>query len=77
MARPGVQGTERNERLLPGGLWTAAGLTLLLGIFLRLAGGIFASGNVRLAGVLALGIGVLLAVLGWLGDKLRGNRRPD
>ena len=53
-------------------VWLTAGFTLLAGLVLRLSGGFFGP-EVRYVGIAALALGIILAVLGWAGEKLSGD----
>jgi hypothetical protein len=54
-------------------LWLGSGFILLTGLTLRVCAGLFASQQVRFTGIAMLALGVLLAVLAWVGERVSGD----
>lgn len=55
-------------------LWIAAGVVVLAGFVLRPLGSFFGRPDIRVLGIAVIGIGVVIAVVGWLAEK-HANRR--
>lgn len=74
MGRHGLQwlGTAGGKTFLDW-LWLGAGFILLAGLTLRVCAGFLSSPQLRLFGIALLALGVLLAVVAWIGEKLSGD----
>jgi len=57
-------------------LWLGSGFILLAGLGLRVCAGFIGSPHLRLFGIAMLALGVILAVIAWLGEKLGGDSEP-
>ena len=75
-----VRGLQRlggnGGRTLIDGLWFGAGFVLLVGLLLRVAAGFLSHFPLRLIGIAALALGVLLAVLAWAAEKVLHDNGP-
>ena len=74
MGRHGLQwlGTG-GGRVFLDWLWLGSGFILLAGLSLRVCAGFLSSPQLRLFGIALLALGVLLAVLAWIGEKLSSD----
>jgi len=57
-------------------LWLGSGFILLAGLSLRVCAGLLGSHNLRLTGIAMLALGILLAALAWIGEKLSSDGEP-
>ena len=73
MAQHRTEG-EGGERLFANGLWVAAALIVVAGFLLRSLSSVIGHRELRLAGIIVIGIGIVLAVIGWIGERLAGRR---
>ena len=60
---------------IPGGVAIVAALIVVAGFAMRMAGTFLSRAELRFAGVALIAVGVGVAVLGWLADKLIHARR--
>jgi len=63
------------DRLFANGLWIAAALLVVAGFLLRTMASMLGHAELRFAGVVVIAIGILLAVIGWIGERLADRRR--
>jgi len=71
MARRGSESPRRSrERVFVNVLWAAAGLCVALGFIVRPLGRFFAGPDLRLAAAIVIAVGLVLAVLGWIGEMV-------
>jgi hypothetical protein len=71
MGRHGLQWLSgEGGRSLLDWVWLAAGFTLLAGLVMRLSSGFVGTHEFRFAGMAVLAVGIVLAVLGWIGEKV-------
>lgn len=68
MARRGTESPRSRERVFVNVLWTAAGLCVAIGFLLRPLGRFFAGPDLRLVASIVIAVGLVLAVLGWIGE---------
>jgi hypothetical protein len=66
--------TARRERLLVNGLWVTAAIIVLAGFALRVAASLVARPELRLTGVVVIALGLAVAVIGWLSERLIAKR---
>jgi hypothetical protein len=62
------------ERWVVSGLWSASVVIVVAGFVLRAFGSFLHRPDMRLAGVVFIACGVVVAVLGWFVEKFMGNR---
>jgi hypothetical protein len=74
MAQQQSQGGDRG-RFFANGLWVAAALIVVAGFLLRSLSSILGHAELRLAGIIVIAIGILLAVIGWIGERVADRRR--
>ncbi|HTZ77048.1 MAG TPA: hypothetical protein VMC10_04035 [Stellaceae bacterium] len=55
-------------------LWIAAGAVVLVGFILRPLGSLLHRAEVREAGIAVIGVGLVIALVGWFAER-RANRR--
>lgn len=65
------------ERRVVTALWGASVLIVICGFLLRAFGGFLHRPELRFAGVVFIACGVIVAVLGWLGEKLASAKRSN
>ncbi|HXP32013.1 MAG TPA: hypothetical protein VN832_13040 [Stellaceae bacterium] len=70
----GSQIGRNRERWVVSGLWSASVVIVIAGFVMRAFGSFLHRPDLRLAGVVFIAIGVVIAVLGWFGEKFIGNR---
>jgi hypothetical protein len=75
MARSGATSQRGAARLFVNFLWAAAGLCVVLGFLVRPIGRFFDGPDLRLASAIVIAIGLLLAVLGWIGEMVIERRK--
>jgi hypothetical protein len=68
MADRHTDSTRRKLRVLPDGLWIAAGTIVLVGFILRPLGSYFGR-ELRYTGIAVIALGLVLAVIAWLGER--------
>ena len=74
MAQPHSQGDGRT-RFFANGLWVAAALIVVAGFLLRSLSSMLGHAELRLSGIVVMAIGILLAVVGWIGERIADWRR--
>jgi hypothetical protein len=62
------------DRWLVTGLWGASVLIVISGFVLRAFGSFLHRSDLRVTGVAFIACGVIVAVLGWLGEKLASTK---
>ena len=68
MADRHIDSIRRKLRVLPGGLWIASGTIVLVGLILRPLGSYFGR-ELRYTGIAVIALGLVLAVIAWLGER--------
>lgn len=63
------------SRVFVNALWAVAGLCVVLGFVLRPIGRFFDGPDLRLASAIVIAIGLLVAVLGWIGETVIERRK--
>jgi hypothetical protein len=69
--------TRRNgtgDRRIVNLLWIAAAVTVVTGFVLRSLATFTGSADVRVGGIVLIAIGVAIAVLGWIGERVIAGR---
>ena len=74
MAQGNRAGTARRERLLVNSLWVAAAIIVLAGFALRVLASLVDRPDLRLTGVVMIALGLAVAVIGWLSERLIAKR---
>jgi len=74
MTRKGSQIGGERERWIVSGLWSASVIIVVAGFVLRACGSFLHRPDLRLAGVVFIASGVVVAVIGWFGEKFSSNR---
>jgi ABC-type uncharacterized transport system permease subunit len=76
MSFPGASGDGRRPRLVVNTLWVAAAATVVAGFVLRALSSVLGRGDLRVAGVALIAVGLGIAVLGWVGERIAARRAP-
>jgi hypothetical protein len=63
------------ERVIVNGLWIASGLVVLTGFLLRPLARYVGGHDLRITAMVVIAIGLAIAVLGWIGEKVLERRR--
>jgi hypothetical protein len=71
-----VQRGRSGNRLLVNGLWTAAAAIVIAGFVLRLLASVMSHAYLRGIGVALIAVGVVIAVLGWVSERVFARRAP-
>jgi hypothetical protein len=66
----------RKSRVFPGGLWIVAGAITLVGFILRPLGSYFGR-ELRYTGIAMIALGLVLAVIAWLGERWSQAKHRD
>jgi hypothetical protein len=66
----------RRERLLVNGLWVTAAIIVLAGFAMRVLASLVNHPSLRLIGVVVIACGLVVAVVGWLSERLIAKRVP-
>jgi hypothetical protein len=74
MAQRNPSGKDRRGRVLVNFFWMAAGTIFVAGAVLRLIASLSTRSDIRIGGVVLLGIGAVMGVIGWLGERYVVNR---
>ncbi len=74
MAQHGSDRDQRNERALVNALWIAAAVIVVCGFVVRSLSTLMGRADFRFGGVVLIGIGIGIAVLGWIGERIVARR---
>ena len=76
MAQRNRGGKDRRERVLVNGLWIAAATSVVAGFGLRVLASLLSRADLRIIGVALIALGLGIAILGWLSERLVAKRAP-
>ena len=76
MAQRNRDGKDRGERVLVNGLWIAAAAIVVAGFLLRVLASLLTRTDLRILGVALIALGLGVAVVGWLSERLVAKRAP-
>ena len=76
MSRRDLRGDGRTDRLLTNWLWLAAAAMVVAGFLLRILASLMSRAELRLTGVVIIGVGIGVAALGWLSERW-SERHPS
>jgi hypothetical protein len=74
MAQHDTDRDRRRERLLVNALWVVAAVTVVSGFIVRSLSTFFGRADFRMGGVLLIAVGIAIAVLGWIGERIVARR---
>ena len=64
----------RRDRLLVNALWVAAAVTVVSGFIVRSLSTFMGRADFRMGGIVLIAVGVAVAVLGWIGERIVARR---
>jgi hypothetical protein len=74
MAQHDTDRDRRQERLLVNALWVAAAVIVVSGFVVRSLSTFMGRADFRMGGVVLIGVGIAVAVLGWIGERIVARR---
>ena len=74
MAQQDTHQDRRRDRVLVNALWVAAAVTVVAGFVVRSLSTFMGSSDFRVGGVLLIALGIAIAVLGWIGERIVARR---
>jgi hypothetical protein len=69
-----AQSDRRRDRLVVNALWVAAAIIVVAGFIVRSLSTFMGDADFRVGGVVLIAIGIAVAVLGWIGERIVAHR---
>jgi len=64
----------RSNRRVVNGIWVAAAVIVLAGFILRSLSSLFANAGLRYSGIAVIAVGLAVALVGWVGERVIARR---
>lgn len=74
MAQQDTDRYRRRDRVLVNALWVVAAVTVVAGFVVRSLSTFIGSRDFRLGGILLIALGIAVAALGWIGERIVARR---
>jgi hypothetical protein len=74
MAQDRTNNNARKERMVVNWLWIIAAGSCVAGFMLRTLSSVLARADLRITGIALIAIGLAIAVLGWVGERIITRR---
>lgn len=74
MSHYDTQRDRRHERQLVNALWVAAAVIVVIGFIVRSLSTFLGRADFRMGGVVLIAVGIAVAVLGWIGERIVARR---